>query len=215
ADEILAHRMVDADFSAHGAVHLREQGCWHLHDGNSAQVGRGSESGDITDDAAADGDNGARSICVRANQRIVDPSDCRELLVTLTVGNEDRLFVDGALQVAAMKAPDGLARDDEAPRRQAGRVQGGAQLACEPGSNLDCIAAARCSDRQAHRFCARLFGTHHFWDGRIAASGAAWSFARTFSSSAAASPRSARLPKSPVTATFSSSPKADQEKATP
>ena len=92
ADQVLARGVVDADLAADRAVDLRQERRGHLDDRHAAKVGRGGEPGDVADDAAADGDDGRRAIGRGANQRIVDASDGRELLVALAIGDEDRVL---------------------------------------------------------------------------------------------------------------------------
>jgi hypothetical protein len=60
ADEVLSGGEVDAGFASYGAIDLGEEGGGYLDEGDSAEVGGGDESGEVTDDAPAQGhDEGA------------------------------------------------------------------------------------------------------------------------------------------------------------
>ena len=91
ANQILALRMIDADFAADRAVDLREQRRWHVDERDAAEIcGRG-EAGHVADDAAADRNEDGASIGVRPDQRIVDAADGLEVLEALAVSDDDRL----------------------------------------------------------------------------------------------------------------------------
>ena len=53
ANEIFPGTEIHSDFAAHRTVHLSQQGRGHLHQGNSAQIGRGNESSEIAHHAAS------------------------------------------------------------------------------------------------------------------------------------------------------------------
>ena len=72
ADQVLAERVVDADLAADRAVHLRQQRRRHVHERDAAQEGGRGEAGDVADDAAADGDEGAAAVGAAADERVVD-----------------------------------------------------------------------------------------------------------------------------------------------
>ena len=57
ADHVLAQRMVDAGLAADGRVDLREQRRRHLDERHAALIDSGCEAGDVTHDAAAEGDD--------------------------------------------------------------------------------------------------------------------------------------------------------------
>src|SRR5215210_1501082 len=109
-DQVLAQRVIDADLAPNCTVDLREKRRGHLNDGDSSEICGGGKAGDITGDPPAYGDDGAGAVRVRAYERVVDAADCREMFVTLTVGNQDRLFGRGTLQRTGVKAPDRRAR---------------------------------------------------------------------------------------------------------
>jgi hypothetical protein len=62
ADEVFPCARVNGHFSADGSVHLREQRCWNLYEGNPTQVNSGSESGQIANHAAAQSYDGVRPL---------------------------------------------------------------------------------------------------------------------------------------------------------
>ena len=57
ADEILARLEVQADFAAHGAVHLRQERGGHLHERQAPQVSGRHETRQVAHYAAAEGDD--------------------------------------------------------------------------------------------------------------------------------------------------------------
>ncbi len=59
AHEVLAGRRVDARLAPDRRVDHREEARGHLHVGNAAHVGRGNESREVADHAAAERDDGA------------------------------------------------------------------------------------------------------------------------------------------------------------
>ncbi len=128
-DEILPNRMVDADLPADRAVDLREQRRRHVRERYAAQVRRGGEARHVANHAAAERDDGRRPIGVRADERVVNARDGRHLLVAFAVGHEDRLrrrlAAERASELRAVQPPYERARDDEAPRRRAQRVERG------------------------------------------------------------------------------------------
>ena len=63
---VLAARQIDADFSADAAVDLGNDCCWNLNKGDAPQEGRGCKAAQVTDDAAAKGDD----IVTAGNSRI-------------------------------------------------------------------------------------------------------------------------------------------------
>jgi hypothetical protein len=52
--EVLARLQINADFSADRTVHLRQQGCWNLHEIDAAQKRCSDKPGEIANDAAAE-----------------------------------------------------------------------------------------------------------------------------------------------------------------
>ena len=116
-DQVLAERMVDPHLAAHRAVHLRQQRRRHVDERDPAQERRGREAGGVPDDPAAHRDDGAAAIGVGANQRVVDLGNGLEVLVALSVRQEDRLDrAKHALHLGPVQAPDVRRRHDEPPR---------------------------------------------------------------------------------------------------
>ena len=134
--------MVDADLAADRAVDLREQRRRHVDERDAAQVGRRREAGHVADHAAAEGDHRRRAVGAGADQRVVDAGDGRELLEPLAVGHEDRLLDrDRARQLRAVQPPDQRARDDEAPRGRADRVERRAEAVEDATANRHGVRA--------------------------------------------------------------------------
>src|SRR5215471_19325218 len=115
ADQVLAERVIDTHFAADRAVDLRQQGRRNLDERNPAQKGRCGETGGVADDAAADRHDRASAIGAGTDQRLIDSGDRLQILVTLSVRDEDRLTAaQNALKFRAVKPPNHRARDDEA-----------------------------------------------------------------------------------------------------
>ena len=154
ADQVLAERMVDADLAADRAVHLRQQRRRHVHERDAAQVGRRGEARHVADDAAAERDERRRAIGVRADQRVVDARDGRELLVALAVGDEDRLPACRCVERARARSPwsrqtSGL---ETTKRRPGARASSSAR----PTRSSDAVADWRsCSARRRRDVDAR------------------------------------------------------------
>ena len=53
ADKIFAKMMINAGLTTDGRIHLRQQRCRYLHNGNAAQINGGGKTGQVTDNTAA------------------------------------------------------------------------------------------------------------------------------------------------------------------
>ena len=114
-DQVLAQGVIDADLAADRAVDLCKQCRGHVNEGDPAQERRRRKSRGVADDAASDGDDGAASIGVGPNERLVDLRDRLQVLVALTVRKKDGLPAsEGGTQLLAVKAPHDGTRHDEA-----------------------------------------------------------------------------------------------------
>ena len=114
ADEVLAERMVDSHLAADGRIHLRQQCRRHMHEADAAKPGGGGKARDISDDTAADGDDGDGSVGGRLRQRIVDEPDRPDRLRPLPVRHEAVSGEgEGGADPLAVRPPDGWTRDDE------------------------------------------------------------------------------------------------------
>ncbi len=155
ADQIFALRVVDADFAADRAVHLRQQRCRHMHEGDAAQVGGRGEAGHVADDAAAEGDERRRAVGLRDDERVVDARDGLEVLVALAVRHEYRLGGGSARAVQRLRElwsvqpPDQRARDDEAPLRRVNIVERARKTLEGAVGNGDGVGARRRRDVEA------------------------------------------------------------------
>ncbi len=151
ADQVLPRGVVDADLSADCAVHLGQQRRRHLDDRNAAQIGSGREPGRVADDAAAGGDDRGGAIRRRANQRVVDAADRRELFEAFSVGKQDRVVSADAIERAGVQAPHGRIGHDESPLRRADRIEQRGELTCGPGGDVDRVGAGRRAHLEAKR----------------------------------------------------------------
>ncbi len=68
ADEVFAFGDVDGGFSSGGAVGLGDDGRRDLHEGYAAIVDGGDESGEVSDDASAEGGDGAGAVVSGADE---------------------------------------------------------------------------------------------------------------------------------------------------
>ena len=62
-EEVFAALEVDAGFAADGGVHLSEESGGDLNDGDAAHEDGGEKAADVSADAAAEGDDNARTVC--------------------------------------------------------------------------------------------------------------------------------------------------------
>src|SRR6266403_2185223 len=86
ADEILAARMVDAGFTAHGGIHLCQQGRRQLHVADAALIARRGETRDVADHSAAQRQDGGIAVESGVDQGIEHASDGVQRLVLFAVG---------------------------------------------------------------------------------------------------------------------------------
>jgi hypothetical protein len=122
ADQVLAERVIHTRLAANRGVDLREQRRGQLHAGDAAQVCRGRESGHVANHAAAERDERRAAIGLRLDEPVVDAGRCRQRLVLLAVGDEDRrLAAQRCGQCRAVQTPHGGRRHDESAGRR-GRV---------------------------------------------------------------------------------------------
>ena len=61
--KVFAALEVDAGFAADGGVHLSEESGGDLNDGDAAHEDGGEKAADVSADAAAEGDDNARTVC--------------------------------------------------------------------------------------------------------------------------------------------------------
>ncbi len=90
ADEIFAGLQIDADLAADGAVHQREQRCRRLNEGNSAQISRRDEAGQIADDPAAERDDEGFSFQPLLRKMVVTGLNRFEAFRGFTRGNDNQ-----------------------------------------------------------------------------------------------------------------------------
>src|SRR6266849_3143578 len=72
ADQVLAPGMVDACFAPDGGINLGQQGCRHLHQWYTPQVGGGGIAGQVTHDATSKRDNGLAPLCMLLYEPVID-----------------------------------------------------------------------------------------------------------------------------------------------
>ena len=123
ANQVLAQRVIDPYFAPDRAINLREERRRYVHHWYAAQICSGGKSGDVANDTTPERDDGCRAVGVGAHQRIVDLSDGLEVLVALTIGDEDRLLFDRAGNRTPVQTPDRRARDDEPASRSGNAVE--------------------------------------------------------------------------------------------
>ena len=90
AHQIFARLQVNADLSADGAVHLRQQGRRYLHERDAAQISRRDKSGQIADHAAAQRDNKRFSFEPVHRQLVITALNRFQALGTFTGRNHDQ-----------------------------------------------------------------------------------------------------------------------------
>jgi hypothetical protein len=147
ANQILAERVIDADLAADRAVHLRQQRRGHVDEGDAAEIGGRGKACGVTDNASADGDDGAASVRARADQRLVDARDRLQVLVPLAVRNQNRLrAVEGRPEPLAVEPPDDGAGDDEATSADLLRVEDFRETVSDAVADQD----RRCARCRAH-----------------------------------------------------------------
>ena len=114
-DQVLAQGVIDADLAADRAVDLCKECRGHVNEGNPAQERRCRKSRGVAHDSASDCDDGAPSIGIGPNERLIDLRYRLQVLVALTVRKKDGLPAsEGGTQLLAVKAPHDRTRHDEA-----------------------------------------------------------------------------------------------------
>ncbi len=88
SDQVLAARMVDSGFSAHGRVHLRQQGRRDLNVSNTPLITRGGKPSHIADDTAPKGNDGAVPGKAVRDQDIEYPRHRGERFVSFPIGQD-------------------------------------------------------------------------------------------------------------------------------
>ena len=109
ANEVLALRMVDGGFAAHGRVHLRQQRGGHLHEADAAHVARGGKASHVAHDAAAERVNHALAVGAGLHQGVEDEGERVLRLVLLAVGQRNGAHAQVALR-QLRRQPRGVER---------------------------------------------------------------------------------------------------------
>ena len=117
ANHVLAKRVVDAGFAAHGGIDLAEQGGGDLDEGDTALVGGCGKAGQIADYAAAKCEDGGAAVGMVLQQAGVDLLEGFAVFVLFAVGQDDVTNVDaellaGCLDGGKIKRGNGLIADD-------------------------------------------------------------------------------------------------------
>ena len=94
ADHVLAAGMVDRRLAANGGIHLREQRGRHLDEWHAALVSCSGKTGEITDHAAPQRDDGGFAFAAMRQQMIENGIESLPVLVILAVVNDDRHDLD-------------------------------------------------------------------------------------------------------------------------
>src|SRR4029079_3967802 len=116
SDQVLSQLVVDANLAANRCVDLREQRRGNVDERDAAQVGGGSEAGDVTDDPSAERDEGRGTVGVRTDERVVDSRYGAEVLRALAVRDKNGLSRGNRpSRPLPVELPDERARHDEAP----------------------------------------------------------------------------------------------------
>jgi hypothetical protein len=123
---------------------------------DAAQIGGGGEARHVADDAATERNQRGRAVGIRANERVVDARDGRQLLEALAVGHEDRLGdVDRACDVRSVQPPDERARDHETPFGRAEFVEENREALDRARGNRHGVGTRRRGDVDANRIHLR------------------------------------------------------------
>ena len=86
-DQVLATRGVDRRLAADRGIDLRQKGRWNLHHVDAAHVERRRQTGQITDHAAAEGDDQVAPVQTEVQQAVDHPLKFSERLRTLAGRN--------------------------------------------------------------------------------------------------------------------------------
>src|SRR5688572_7595648 len=109
---VLPRWRIDCGLSTNRRVDHCEQGRRDLHDANAAHVRRGDESGEISNDAATQRDDGRVATATECEQRVRDRGPLLARLVLLATRDDDR--VNALARLSGAK----LARERVADRRE-------------------------------------------------------------------------------------------------
>jgi len=85
--QVLSQRMIDGGFAAYGAVNLSHQCGGNLYKSDSAQVGGGGKSGQITNDPSADSDDDVGALDSVLDQKSKQRLSRAQILKSLAVAN--------------------------------------------------------------------------------------------------------------------------------
>src|SRR4051794_1897782 len=149
-NQVLALRVIDADLAADRAVDLREERGRDLHDGDAAEECGGGKTRGVAEHTSANGDDGARAIGAPADQRVIDAADCLQVLVTLAVGKQDRIFRGEPGKSVFVQTPHGRIRHDETPRRNLRAVEQRAEARRAAGLYVYAVAPTAAADLEKH-----------------------------------------------------------------
>ena len=160
ANHVLAKRVVDAGFAAHGGIDLAEQGGGDLDEGDAALVGGGGKAGQIADYAAAEGEDGGTAVGMVLQQAGVDLLEGFAVFVLFAVGQNDVANVDaellaGCFDGGKIKRGNGLIADDGGFAADM-RTDEFGQVVEQAGTNMDGVAVAGGTDVQGLHYRSSL-----------------------------------------------------------
>jgi hypothetical protein len=155
ADEVFSCGEVDSCFSADGAIDLGEEGGGDLDEGDAAEVGGSEEACEVTDDAAAEGDEGGFAFEPVLGEEVVAEFDLAEAFGAFAGGDGDgdgfdSVAAEGLLDLGCPEGFDlGIGDDGAFPAEGEGLVMI-TQTMDEPFADVDAIGPFAEMDR--HRF---------------------------------------------------------------
>ena len=88
-DQVFTQGMIDAGLAAHRGIDLGQQGCRQLNESDPAQKAGGSEAGQVTHHAAAQGDKDTAPLVTILQGPLPDLLYAGQLLLILAVGQND------------------------------------------------------------------------------------------------------------------------------
>ena len=125
ADQVLPAPVVDGDLAPHARVHLGEQGSGDLNERDAAQEGGRGETGQVSDDPAAQRDDGGTAVHAVSQHGVVELSGPLQRLLLLAVRHLDQVrFESGCSQ--GIRRPFSIALRDARvghDQRAAGQVE--------------------------------------------------------------------------------------------
>ena len=89
-DHVLAQRMVDPGFAAHGRINLREQGGWHLDKVDTALIASGGKPGHVTNHATTKGNHRGAPVMAGCEQAIENQLQGFPVFERFAIGQDDR-----------------------------------------------------------------------------------------------------------------------------